>query len=182
MSLRLDANGAFSLAETPERLEQLARLRPELIEEPTGGIGLSTLGPCAIPWAADESLGNEATARAILDRGGCAALVLKPANLGLIRCLALATEARQRGLGVIVTHLFDGPIGLATACELALALSRLTRHEARPAPGVLPCGLALHEALMAYPPMDIPQLREPGVIVPADRPGHGILRRNSDVV
>jgi o-succinylbenzoate synthase len=170
LRLRLDANGAFSLAETPLRLAALARLDPELIEEPTSGAGLSGLGACAIPWAADESLADEDTTRDILDRGACSALVLKPANLGLLRCLALATEARRRGLKVIVTHLFDGPIGLATACELALALAGDT----------LPCGLDLHGGLLVYPPMDIPQLREPGRIVPSGRPGHGLAPESPD--
>jgi o-succinylbenzoate synthase len=168
--LRLDANGAFSLAEAPDRLAALARLDPELVEEPTGGSGLSRLDQCATPWAADESLADEATARAILDRGACSALVLKPANLGLLRCLSLAAEAHQRGLRVLVTHLFDGPLGLAAACELALALTTPP----------LPCGLDLHEALLAYPPMDIPQLREPGRIVPSGLPGHGIEPSDAD--
>jgi L-alanine-DL-glutamate epimerase-like enolase superfamily enzyme len=87
-----------------------------------------------------------------------AALVLKPAQLGLARCLRLADAAAGRGVGVIVTHSLDGDLGHAAACALALAL---------PQPP-WPCGLAPHPGLR-HPPSATPWLplpTEPGLGMP----------------
>ncbi|ALK08705.1 enolase C-terminal domain-like protein [Blastochloris viridis] len=135
--LRLDANGALPPAEVAARLAALAGFGIELVEEPCPAPALRTL---PLPWAADESLADPALAAALLARPpgrGPAALVLKPATLGLARCLDLADAANARGLGVIVTHAFDGDLGFAAARALAAAL---------PAPP-LPCGLAPHPGL-----------------------------------
>ena len=75
------------------------------------GAALLSLPALPLPWAADESLADPALAEALLAlppgrRPG--ALVLKPAQLGLARCLTLADAAAARGLGLIVTHSFDG--------------------------------------------------------------------------
>ena len=40
----------------------------------------------------------------------------------LLICLRMARMADAAGLGVVVTHMLDGPIGVAAAAELALAL------------------------------------------------------------
>jgi L-alanine-DL-glutamate epimerase-like enolase superfamily enzyme len=138
--LRLDANGAFDPAAAPARLAALARHGVELVEEPVAGAALLALPALALPWAADESLAEPALAAALLalpPARGPAALVLKPALLGLARCLRLAETAAQRGLGVIVTHAFDGDLGHAAACALAAALPRPPWA----------CGLAPHAGL-----------------------------------
>ena len=86
-----------------------------------------------------------------------AAWVLKPALLGLVRCLALAQSAAESGIGLIVTHSLDGDLGHAAACALAAAL---------PAPPWA-CGLAPH-----------PGLRHPAAASPvlptASAPGLGV--------
>ena len=61
-----------------------------------------------------------------------------------------------------MTHLFDGPVALAAACELALAL---------PPDGLLPCGLDPHDGLVAFPAVDVPRLRHAGLVSPTSRPG-----------
>lgn len=135
-ALRLDANGALPPADAPARLAALARHGVELVEEPCFGIPPRL----PLPWAADESLADPARAAALLalppDRRP-AAWVLKPALLGLARCLTLADAAAAAGIGLIVTHAFDGDTGFAAACALAQAL---------PVPP-LPCGLAPHAGL-----------------------------------
>jgi len=98
-----------------------------------------------LPWAADESLADASLAAALLELPagrGPSAWVLKPAGLGLARCLVLAAVAAERGLGVIVTHSLDGDLGHAAACALAAAL---------PQPP-WPCGLAPHAGLRLPPP------------------------------
>jgi len=164
-ALRLDANGGWSPLQAAAALAALAPLRLELIEEPVAAWRDLPL-PSPVPVAADESL-QAPEAEAELDervaRGACQALVLKPMALGgFARCLRLARLARRHGLGVIVTHMFDGPIGLAAAAELALAL---------PAPWA--CGLTPHAGLSAWPAASIPQL-EAAAIAPAAVAGLGL--------
>jgi L-alanine-DL-glutamate epimerase-like enolase superfamily enzyme len=151
--LRLDANGALAPAEAARRLAALVPHRVELVEEPVAGAALLALPALALPWAADESLADPALAAALLalpPGRRPAALVLKPAQLGLARCLILAQSAAARGLGLIVTHCFDGDLGHAAACALAAAL---------PVPP-WPCGLAPHPGLSRQWPVQ-PWLETP---------------------
>jgi L-alanine-DL-glutamate epimerase-like enolase superfamily enzyme len=140
VGLRLDANGALHPAAVAARLADWRGWGIELVEEPVAGTALLALPPLPLPWAADESLADDTLARALLalppDRRP-AALVLKPALLGLRRCLRLADQATAAGAGLIVTHSLDGELGLAAACALAAALPV--------APW--PCGLAPHAGL-----------------------------------
>ena len=143
--LRLDANGALSPAAAPARLASLSCHGVELVEEPVAGTALLDMPALPLPWAADESLADPVLAHALLalpPGRRPAALVLKPAHLGLARCLMLANAAAARGLGLIVTHSFDGDLGHAAACALAAAL---------PVPP-WPCGLAPHAGLRCAPP------------------------------
>ena len=121
VSLRLDANGAFDLAGAVLLLRDLAAFAPELVEEPTSGEALAALGAAPCPWGADESLQNAHVAELLL-ASPCAAFVIKPQLHGLPAARALAVRAQEAGKGVIVTHLFDGPVAMAAARELALSL------------------------------------------------------------
>ncbi|WP_437970884.1 enolase C-terminal domain-like protein [Sorangium sp. So ce260] len=164
IELRLDANAAWSLEEAPGRLALLAPLAPRFVEQPVAPELLHLLGARDVPWAADESLAVEGMPERLLEAEGCAAFILKPAMLGLLRAHELGGRAQERGLGAVVTHLFDGPVALAASCELALALPRPP----------LACGLDAHAGLSAWPEIPIPQLREGGSIAASRRPGLGI--------
>jgi L-alanine-DL-glutamate epimerase-like enolase superfamily enzyme len=160
VTLRLDANGALDPARVAGRLVALRRYGIELVEEPLAGAALLGMAPLAVPWAADESLADPALAAALLDLPPGrrpAALVLKPALLGLVRCLRLADAAAACGVGVIVTHGLDGDLGYAAACALAAAL----RHP------TWPCGLAPHAGLRQ------PRPALPGLPLPT-APGLGV--------
>lgn len=167
--LRLDLNGAWSLAAaTPERFAALARCNPEFVEQPVTVGQLRSLGWRPIPWAIDESLENARDLAFALKRrqaGGCCAAVIKPAVHGLLGALDLGRRAHAVGLGVVVTHLFDGPVALAAACELALSL---------PAPWA--CGLDRHGGLAAWPALAVAQREDPRFITPARGPGLGLAR------
>ncbi|WP_437681361.1 mandelate racemase/muconate lactonizing enzyme family protein [Sorangium sp. So ce131] len=164
VELRLDANAAWSLEDAPRRLARLAPLAPRFVEQPVAPELLHHLGACEAPWAADESLAIEGMAERLLEAEGCAAFILKPAVLGLLAAHELGQRAQARGLGAVVTHLFDGPIALAAACELALALPRPP----------LACGLDAHAGLEAWPRVAIPQLREGGLVCASGQPGLGV--------
>jgi L-alanine-DL-glutamate epimerase-like enolase superfamily enzyme len=128
--LRVDANQAWSATESVARLEELAALGVEYVEEPTAGLARGLRAPLAAPIALDESLASidsgdlDAWLDDALASRAIAALVLKPSLVGgLTACLALAGRARAHGVGAVVTHAFDGPIATAAACELARAIA-----------------------------------------------------------
>jgi L-alanine-DL-glutamate epimerase-like enolase superfamily enzyme len=165
-SLRLDANGAWSVEQARAYLASLASLDVSFVEQPVAGAELLRLGETEIPWAADESLLDPEVRARLLDdpeaRRGCAAFVLKPCLLGGLRAtLDLAAEARARRVGVVITHLFDGPVALAACRAVARAL--------RTPP--LACGLDVHAGLDAWPAASFP--RGPWV-TGDDGPGLGV--------
>lgn len=157
-ALRLDANRRLPAAHAPRLLAALAPLGVEYVEEPTPPDAPLLASPIAL--AADESLQTVGSPADVI--AGLSPLVrvvvLKPMALGgFRRCLALAAAARARGLGVVVTHLMDGRIGVAAAAELALALA---------VPSSLACGLDRHAA-------DVPQIGTHTVHA-SSRPGLGL--------
>lgn len=145
LGLRLDANGTLPADRVDLLFSRFRELGVELVEEPLRDAALFGLPKLAVPFAVDESLvgGVEAALES-----EASAFVLKPALHGLLATRALALLAHAHGKRVLLTHLFDGPWALAAASELALSL---------PFP-LLPCGLAEHAALSAYPLRRQPRL------------------------
>ncbi len=165
-TLRLDANAAWTLPVARARLEALSVVSPAFVEQPVAVGILRALGRCAVAWAIDESLSDpDDTSFALKEgpRAGCVAVVIKPAMHGLVGAYELAQRASESGLGVVITHLFDGPVALAAACELALALR-----------DPLACGLDLHPGLAAWEPVEIPQRREAAFVTASRAPGLGL--------
>lgn len=165
-ALRLDGNGSWSVDAARRNLAQLAELRPEFVEQPVAPGELSRLGPCAVPWAADESLRSPEEAEALLRTEGCAAWVLKPAALGLRRARRLAVAAQEAGLGVVITHLFDGPVGLTAARELALSLPSEPWA----------CGLDRHAGVTVWPEAELPHAQLGGTLFKHARTGLGFAK------
>lgn len=149
---RLDLNGALSPADARRALARYARLAVELVEEPTEGVALLSLGETDVPWFADESLLQEDLRARLLDRPECAGFVVKPALHGLLGARSIALAALAAGKRVVVTHTFDGPVALGAAAALALSLPR---------DGVLAAGVDLHDALAVFPDLGLPFLPEP---------------------
>ena len=137
--LRLDANRAWTGAQTLDRLAAVADLPIDFVEEPCPDAH-ALLGedlPCRL--ALDESLIDLAPAELAraLESPQLAALMLKPTLLGgFQRCLALAKLAHRHGVAPIVTHALEGPIGFAACHELARAIG-----------ADVPVGLGAHSAL-----------------------------------
>ncbi|MFH0902916.1 MAG: enolase C-terminal domain-like protein [Pseudomonadota bacterium] len=171
IAIRVDANGKLPLSRAVDWLKRLAPLAIEHLEEP---VALDELGCLAgtlaseaeqLPVIAlDESLqdpGAWEEARPLVRTGVVKAVVLKPMALGgILRCLELAAQARSLGAAVAVTHMFDGPVGLAAAMSLALAI-----------PAVRACGLDPSYALGSWLPGALPWF--PGCSV-VDRPAPGL--------
>ena len=149
VALRLDANGAWSLAEAERVLNGAGPL--ELVEEPVHGTDeLAALRlRVAARVAVDESAGEPADAVALkISRCG-----------GITGLLADAARARAAGMAIYVTSTYEGPIGVAAALHAAAALAPL------PA-----CGLATLELFEAPSPFPV---RDGRIAVPRG-PGLGI--------
>jgi o-succinylbenzoate synthase len=169
VALRGDANRAWSSGDLAACLTALEPIGLEYLEEPLAGGGAALAAwpqPSPVPLALDESLAEPDAERwlgAALARADLAALLLKPMLLGgPSRCLALAARARARGVEPIVSHLVDGPVALAAAAALALALAPRR-----------PCGLDRHPGLAAWPALPVPAITA-DAIVATDRPGLGL--------
>jgi L-alanine-DL-glutamate epimerase-like enolase superfamily enzyme len=130
MAIRLDANGAWSVEEAAAALNALAPVGLELCEEPVHGLdAVAELAQrSGVPIAIDETTREPGA----LGRRVCAAVCLKVSRLGgITRTLEAATAARASGYEVYLASMLDGPLGIAAALHVAVAI-RPDR----------PCGLA----------------------------------------
>jgi o-succinylbenzoate synthase len=130
MAIRIDANGAWTLAEASASLRALEPIGIEFCEEPVAS--LTELRALAsetdIPLALDESAADPAA----LSKRACALMCLKISRCGgLTGLLETARRARAAGYEVFVASTLDGPLGIAAALHAAAVL-RPTRA----------CGLA----------------------------------------
>jgi o-succinylbenzoate synthase len=121
VSIRLDANGAWTVDEAAAALRALAPAGIELCEEPVSGLNevaeLSAL--TGLPLAIDEST----TVPGALDRRVCAAVCLKIArSAGITGVLDAARRARAAGYELYLASTLDGPLGIAAALHAASAI------------------------------------------------------------
>jgi L-alanine-DL-glutamate epimerase-like enolase superfamily enzyme len=165
-SIRLDLNGA---QDGPGAVLATATYRDagaSVVEEPTSGRALLSIGPLALPWLVDESLSDLDLRTRFLAEPACSGLVLKPTLLGgLGVCLDLAERAHAAGKAVVVTHAFEGPVALAAAAQLALAC------------GADLAGLDVHGALGVEWARELDALPERGSplsVVPSESGGLGL--------
>jgi L-alanine-DL-glutamate epimerase-like enolase superfamily enzyme len=165
ITLRVDANQSWPLAEVESRMRDLVSLRLQYVEEPAAGLATALDGPLPIPVALDESLASpdcNAWLHHALHSGALAALVLKPTVLGgILICQHLAEHARAHGIEVNITHALEGPVAMAACASFALALA--PEHAV---------GLDRHAFLDAWP-MSPPQLAA-DAIVATNAPGLGL--------
>jgi L-alanine-DL-glutamate epimerase-like enolase superfamily enzyme len=113
-ALRLDANGAWTLAEARAALRALAPSAVELCEEPVRGVpALRALrGDVPVLIAMDET----AAAPGAAASGAADAVCLKVATCGGITpLLEQAEAARAAGTEVYLASTLDGPVGIAAA-------------------------------------------------------------------
>jgi L-alanine-DL-glutamate epimerase-like enolase superfamily enzyme len=155
VALRIDANGAWSVAEATAHLAELSELDLELAEEPVHGVTeLRALRDrTSVPLAMDETdaPGSGATQLVCLKisrAGGVGALLAKAAF-----CHAVGEE-------VYLASTLDGPLGIAAAVHCAAAL-RIAR----------PCGLATLDRLEGLEPEQLAPVG--GVIEVPRAPGLG---------
>jgi len=136
VTLRLDANRAWSRVEAEGFLAAIADLPVESVEEPLREPEIGTLASLqsttAIALAIDESLETLGLEPLLADPP-VRRLVLKPALLGgLRRTLNVAMAARAVGYEIVVTTYLESAVGVAAVASLAAALD----PEARMAHGL----------------------------------------------
>jgi L-Ala-D/L-Glu epimerase len=130
MSIRIDANGAWSVAEAVAVLRELASFEIELCEEPVHGLDAiaRVAAESPIPIALDET----AASPGAFERRVCDAACVKIARSGGVTgLLDRAAQARAAGYRLYLASTLDGPLAIAAALHAAVAI--------RPE---LPCGLA----------------------------------------
>ena len=144
LRLRLDVGGSWSLEEALGRVDPLAELGVNLLEQPLPALDLEGMVSLrektrglGMTLAADESIVRPEDAQQVIDRGAADLLVLKPAALGGLAAAAeLARLGGEAGLVCVVTSMMDSAWGRAAALSLACALPG-----PRPADGLATGGL-----------------------------------------
>jgi o-succinylbenzoate synthase len=164
--LRLDANQSWTEVQAQYACRALAATKVEFIEEPCRGLSRPLDTDIAI--ALDESLcgRHPDELESLVRRTGAGVVVLKPMRLGgITRCLEFGRQASALGLGIVLSHSFDGPVALIATGALALAL-----------PTAFAQGLAPHAGLAAWPAVPLPIVG--GAFRAWTEPGLGIARGN----
>jgi L-Ala-D/L-Glu epimerase len=121
-ALRLDANGAWSVAEAVRAIEALAPTGLELVEEPTHG--LHAIREVRERVSTRIAIDETAAEHGALGAGVADAVCLKIGRCGGISgLLAAATLVRASGAEPYVASTLDGPLGVAAALHAAAALA-----------------------------------------------------------
>ncbi len=125
--LRVDVNAGWDLPTAVERLNALAALDIEFVEQPlapadlAGHVTLRRASP--VPIALDESAQSESTVARILDAGAADVLVIKLARVGGPSSVrVIAVRAASAGVPVVISTFFETGIGLYAALRAAAAL------------------------------------------------------------
>lgn len=128
--VRIDANGAWSVADALDHLERLAAFDLEYAEQPCRTAeelrdlrrGLARRG-IDVPVAADESIRRSGDPERVVALDAADIVVLKVQPLGGVRaCLGLA---ERLGLPVVVSSALETSVGLRAGVALAAALPEL---------------------------------------------------------
>jgi o-succinylbenzoate synthase len=168
VTLRADANGAWSADEAVERLSRLERFNLEYVEQPVGPgdvAGLATVRRASSTRiAVDEAVVDVDSARKLLDANATDVLIVKPAAVGGLQSgSAIMRLAIERGCHSVVTSSLESGVGVVAALHLAAC-----------GPPAMPaCGLAtaslLERDLLAAPLVPVN-----GVLTTPAGPGLGV--------
>jgi L-alanine-DL-glutamate epimerase-like enolase superfamily enzyme len=161
-ALRLDANGAWSVAEAVRAIDALSPAGLELVEEPTHG--LAAVREVREQVAVRVSIDETAAEHGALAAGVADAVCLKISRCGGIGGLVgAATLVRLAGAEVYLASTLDGPLGIAAAVQVAAALA--------PRAPMPHCGLA---TLALFEDFEDPLPARGGEIALPAAPGLGV--------
>jgi o-succinylbenzoate synthase len=168
ISLRGDANGAWTATQALTALEALAEAGLDYVEQPVAADDFAGLADVRartpVRIAADESMATDEGARRVIDEALAQVVVLKPGVLGgPRRALGFARQARRAGMDVVFTHAFESAVGARHALHCAAAWG-----DARQAHGLVTAGIFAQD-------LADPVACEAGYARPGPEPGIGIL-------
>lgn len=131
VSLRIDANQAWSMDDARCFFQESTNLPIESVEEPLRNPAIEAWQRLAeytrIPLAADESL-LTTDIEVLLESGCISRVVLKPTLLGgLCRCMDLQEKAAAAGVESIVTTTLESAVGVWACVHLAAAVDTRQR-------------------------------------------------------
>ncbi|MPZ23620.1 MAG: o-succinylbenzoate synthase [Dehalococcoidia bacterium] len=127
VSLRLDANGAWSVEDAIRIIGGSERYNVELVEQPVSPDDLGGMArvraAVEVPIAVDEPVTSCEQARRVVTAGAADVLVIKLLSVGgLRRARAIVRLADEAGLQVIATTAIDSGIGVAATLHFAASI------------------------------------------------------------
>ena len=125
VSIRVDANGAWTEEQAAEAIHRMAPLGVHSMEEPVGGNNLEAMARLrgrGIQIALDESVRSPLDLEQIIALKAADAIVVKPMLIGTpMRAMEMMRTASEAHLGIWVTTTIDGAVGRMMAIHLAAA-------------------------------------------------------------
>ena len=131
IAIRLDANGAWTPQQAKDAADALEQFNIDYLEQPVSTLEQMSelrnlLGSSPIRLAADETVRKSHQIGRIRE-AGCEVVNVKPSPLGgFTHTMALAREAHENGLQVVVSSGLESSVGLTHAASVASAVDRLT--------------------------------------------------------
>ncbi|MDS0221489.1 o-succinylbenzoate synthase [Haloarcula sp. S1AR25-5A] len=160
VTLRADANGAWSHEEATEAFDRLAPLDVAYVEQPLPAddlAGHASIRGNGVGVALDESLINRRV-DSVLDADAADVLILKPMVLGGPgNAHTLALRAREQGVEPVVTTTIDAVVARLAALHVAAAV-----------PDIGACGLATGDRLAADLAPDPTTITDGAMLVPQE--------------
>ena len=164
VKIRIDANASWDVETAVRLLRRFERYDLEYVEQPVAEDLAAVRKRVGVPIAADESVRGVEQARRLIADSAVDVLILKPMAFGGVMIgHAIALEAFDAGVDVVVTSILDTPVGVAGALHLAASIPGPARA----------CGLATVDLLEPTPAhgLDMPVA---GMMSLPARPGHGV--------
>ena len=131
IAIRLDANGAWTPQQAKDAADALEQFDVDYLEQPVSTLEQMSelrnlLGSSPIRLAADETVRKSHQIGRIRE-AGCEVVIVKPSPLGgFTHTMALAREAHENGLQVVVSSGLESSVGLTHAASVASTVDRLT--------------------------------------------------------
>jgi len=132
-TIRLDANGSWSVDEALQNLKQLAEFQIEYVEQPIPRGHIEYLGELRIqspvPIAVDEDIRSLSDLERVLYFDAADIVILKPMLLGgFVNAYTGALEAQKQDIGVVFTSVLESTVGRSGIAHLAAAISPDRAH------------------------------------------------------
>lgn len=130
ITIRLDANGAFEVAEAPNKLKKLAKFEIHSIEQPVKPGNISAMADICrhspIPVALDEELigiSDSGERKRLLDKILPQYIILKPSLLGgFEKSQQWIADAEERNAGWWITSALESNVGLNAIAQWTATL------------------------------------------------------------